>query len=111
MIDSKTTKANKPLAVNTRLLLGFRFEEVRFWREHASICQHYPGAGSKRYREIFDEYFTGKRNKLGLIPRQIICHSERCGVAGVLTRCRRRMRSYGSSRRYSARRRFESAGV
>ena len=38
------------------------FSEEHFWREHGSICQHYPGTGFERYREIFDEYFTGKRS-------------------------------------------------
>jgi hypothetical protein len=38
------------------------FEEEHFWYEHTLICKRYPGVGFERYREIFDEYFTGKRN-------------------------------------------------
>ncbi len=38
------------------------FSEKRFWREHDSILEQYPDAGFERYREIFDEYSTGKRS-------------------------------------------------
>ena len=38
------------------------FDEKRFWHEHTLICQNHPEIGFERDREIFDEYFAGKRS-------------------------------------------------
>ena len=37
------------------------FDEERFWREHTGVCQRDPDNGFERYREIFEDYFKGKR--------------------------------------------------
>jgi hypothetical protein len=37
-----------------------RFDEQRFWQEHAALCRRFPGASLERYREIFDDYLSGR---------------------------------------------------
>jgi hypothetical protein len=37
-----------------------RFDEQQFWTEHAQLCRRFPGERLERYREIFDEYLSGK---------------------------------------------------
>ena len=36
-----------------------RFDEQRFWHEHADLCHRLPDEGLERYRQIFDEYLAG----------------------------------------------------
>jgi hypothetical protein len=44
---------------SSKLHLGFA--EESFWKEHAYLCQKFPGAELERYRKIFDEYLDGKK--------------------------------------------------
>ncbi len=37
-----------------------RFDERRFWYEHANLCRQFPGQRLESYREIFDEYLAGR---------------------------------------------------
>jgi len=37
-----------------------RFDETLFWAEHRRLCSRFPNAGLERYREIFDEFLSGK---------------------------------------------------
>lgn len=36
------------------------FDEQLFWKEHAYLCDRFPGKQLERYREIFDEYLNGR---------------------------------------------------
>lgn len=37
-----------------------RFDEQRFWSEHAKLSRRFPGHRLERYREVFDEYLAGR---------------------------------------------------
>jgi hypothetical protein len=36
------------------------FDEQRFWLEHTALCRRFPGERLERYREVFDEYLSGR---------------------------------------------------
>jgi hypothetical protein len=36
------------------------FNEQQFWQEHSYLCRRFPAENLERYREIFDDYLSGK---------------------------------------------------